>query len=157
MRIWSVRSTTLKFTLVLALSVVAVATLVIFVPSAADAAVASGISYSGVETNADRIAFISQFGWTVDETPVEEVEVTVPKEFDTVYAEYNEIQIAQGLNLSKYRGKSVAKYKYAVKNYENYDGDVYITLLVYKNKIIGGDLCSADANGFVCGFSGERS
>ncbi len=157
MRIWSVRSTTLKFTLVLVLSVIAVSALVIFVPSAGDAAVASGISYSNIDSNADRIAFISQFGWTVEQDPVEEVEVTIPKEFDNVYSEYNDIQLSQGLSLSKYRGKDVVRYTYTVTNYEDFDGTVYINLLVYKNKIIGGDICSADGNGFVCGFSGEKN
>jgi len=44
-----------------------------------------------------------------------------------------------------------------VKNHSDTESDVYINILVYKNKIVGGDLSSADADGFVTGFGGERS
>ncbi|MBQ8448815.1 MAG: DUF4830 domain-containing protein, partial [Clostridia bacterium] len=84
--------------------------------------------------------------------PIEEVEVSIPAEFDTVYIGYNDIQKAQGLNLAKYKGKEVVRYTYEVTNYEGYDGTVYINLLVYRNKVVGGDVCSADASGFIHGF-----
>ena len=150
------RSSTIKFALVLVLSVAAISTMLILVPSAESSAASAKISYSGVTSNSDRLSFISQFGWEVDETPVEEVSVSVPDDFDAAYKRYNEIQRSQGLDLSKYRGKEVVKYTYNVTNYKDADGAVYINLLVYKNKIVGGDISSADGNGFVYGFSGEN-
>ena len=48
--------------------------------------------------------------------------------------------------------KSVMLYTYSVKNYPGYEGEVHVNLLVYKNTVIGGDVCSADVNGFVHGF-----
>ena len=156
MRIWSMRSQSLKFALVLLLSVAALTTLVIVVPSAESSAADAGISYPDVYTSADRISFISKFGWEVDETPVEEVSLVLPREFDQSFKRYNEIQLSQGLDLSKYRGKEVVKYIYSVKNYSDYDGEVYLSLIVYKNKIVGGDISSADGNGFIYGFSGEK-
>lgn len=157
MRVLSVRSSTLKFALVLVLSLAAISTMMILVPSAESSAASAKISYSDVSTNADRLSFISQFGWEVDDDPVEQVSVSVPDDFDASYKRYNEIQLSQGLDLSKYRGKEVVKYTYNVKNYESADGAVYINLLVYKNKIVGGDISSADGNGFVYGFSGEKT
>ena len=150
------RSSTIKFALVLILSVAAISTMLILVPSAESSAASAKISYPDVTTNGDRIAFISQFGWEVDGEPVEEVSVSVPEDFDAAYKRYNEIQLSQGLDLSKYRGKEVVKYTYSVKNYKDSDGAVYINLLVLKNKIVGGDISSADGNGFVYGFSGEK-
>ncbi len=44
------------------------------------------------------------------------------------------------------------RYTYEITNYEGYEGTVYVNLLVYRNKIVGGDVCSADASGFIHGF-----
>ena len=153
MFITTIRSNTIKFICITVLSVLVVAALVIFVPTYESAAASTdSISYQKVYSNSDRIDFISQFGWTVNQTPIEEVEVTSPSEFDSVYVGYNDIQKAQGLNLSKYKGKEVVRYTYQVTKYEDYEGVVYINLLVYRNKIVGGDVCSADSAGFIHGF-----
>lgn len=153
MFIYTMRAQTIKFIAAVVLAIGAMITLVVLIPSYDVSASAKGISYSGIYSNSDRIAFISALGWKVEENPIEEVQVTVPKEFDTVYAGYNEMQKEQGLSLSPYRGKEVTRYTYKVKDYEGYDGDVYMNLLVYRGKIIGGDICSADSSGFVHGFS----
>lgn len=155
MHIWSMRSSTIKFALVLVLSVAALTSLIILVPSASSAASSSAVSYTDIKTDSDRIAFISGFGWTVDPKPVEEVEMKIPDEFDSVFEEYNKVQLSQGLSLEKYKGKEVVRYTYNVTNFKDYDGAVYINLLVYKNKIVGGDVSSADGKGFVYGFSGN--
>lgn len=158
MFVYSIRSATIKFICSIVLSVAVLITLVALIPTYADdAEPTSSISYSKIYENSDRINFISQFGWEVKETPVEEVEVTVPESFDKVYLGYNEMQKEQGLNLSKYKGKTVTRYTYEVTNYPDYDGTVYISLLVYKDKVIGGDVCSADVNGFVHGFEAPES
>ena len=105
----------------------------------------------------ERLAFIDQFGWKVKEDPVEIAEVIVPETFDEVYEKYNTLQIEQGLDLTPYQGKRVKRWTYEVTNYPDYDGTVYISLLVYKDKVIGGDVCSADVNGFVHGFEAPES
>jgi hypothetical protein len=146
------RINTLKLIGITALSMLVVAALVIFVPSYESTVASSGINYAKVYSNSDRINFISQFGWEVNQTPVEEVDVSIPSEFDTVYVGYNDIQKSQGLNLAKYKGKEVVRYTYEITNYEGCDGTVYVNLLVYRNKIVGGDVCSADPEGFIHGF-----
>ena len=84
--------------------------------------------------------------------PVEVKTVTIPSEFDKVFAAYNELQKEQGLNLSKFKNKEVTRYTFSVTNYPDYDGTVYANVLVYRNRVIGGDVCSADVNGFIHGF-----
>ena len=79
--------------------------------------------------------------------------VTIPREFDKVFAAYNEMQRGQGLDLSTYSGKTVERYTYTVTNYENYEGTVLANLLIYRGRVIGGDICSADTAGFVHGFN----
>lgn len=132
-------------------------TLIAFIPVAAvdDSVGASGkvdIDYSGIKTNEDRIKFLGQFGWVVKPEAVESIEVTIPAEFDKIFTAYNEIQKRQGLDLSKYKKKNVQRYTYEITNYEGYDGTVYANILVYRNKVIGGDVCSADVKGFMHGF-----
>ena len=147
----TLRANTLKLIGITALSFMIVAALVIFVPTYESTA-AGGVSYDKVYSNSDRVEFISGFGWQVEQTPVEEVTVSIPAEFDTVYLGDNDIQKAQGLNLARYKGKEVVRYTYEVTNYEGYDGKVYVNLLVYRNKVVGGDVCSADSSGFIHGF-----
>ena len=150
----------IKFVCAIALSLVVLISLVALIPSydaKEGATVSSDISYVKIYENSDRIAFIEQFGWKVTETPLETVEVCVPETFDNVYLGYNEMQKEQGLNLAKYKGKTVTRYTYKVENYPDYDGTVYVSLLIYKNKVVGGDVCSADVNGFVHGFEAPEA
>lgn len=77
-------------------------------------------------------------------------EVRIPKEFNEVYQQYNAIQTSQGFDLTKYQGKNVMQYVYLVENYPEENSDpVYATLLLYKNKLIGGDLSRGGAEGFL--------
>ena len=60
---------------------------------------------------------------------------------------------AQGLDLSGYVRKNVKRYTYTVENYKNQDITVYANVIVYRHRVIGGDICSAEiTNGFVQGF-----
>ncbi|MBE6550601.1 MAG: DUF4830 domain-containing protein [Ruminococcaceae bacterium] len=112
--------------------------------------------FSGIKTGADRISFLQSYGWNVEEEAFEVAQVVIPNEFDSVYSRYNELQKGEGLDLSKYKGKTVKRYTYIVKNYD-YNGTVYANILVYKDKVIGGDICSADSNGFIHGLTRENS
>ena len=56
------------------------------------------------------------------------------------------------MDLSKYKKKTVTRYTFVVTDYEGYEGTVYANVLVYRNRVIGGDICSADVNGFIHGF-----
>ena len=156
MFIYSLRARTLKFFAVICVALTAVITLIAFVPAyGADSEAVSKdmeIDYTGVKTNEDRIEFLRQFGWEVASEPKETAEVTIPAEFDKIFTGYNEIQKRQGLDLSDYKKKKVMRYTYEVTNYAGADGVVYANILVYRNRVIGGDICSADVSGFIHGF-----
>ena len=102
-------------------------------------------------THQERMAFISQFGWEVDEEPIEIKEVIIPTEFDDTYSAYNEIQKEQGLDLTEYAGVRAKRWTYTVKNYEGYEGKdcIHINILVYDDIVIGGDVCSVELDGFM--------
>ena len=54
--------------------------------------------------------------------------------------------------MSKYKNKQIMRYTFTVTNYPSYEETVYANVLVYRNRVIGGDICSADVSGFVHGF-----
>lgn len=149
MFIFSVRASTIKLCALIALTLV----LLVGIGSLADGeailASASGdIQYGGMKTNEDRVAFIESFGILVADAPVEEKTFTVPENFDRIVSGYNELQKRQGLDISRYAKKKVTRYTYKVENYDH-DGEVYVNLFVFKNKIIACDICSAEQGGFV--------
>ena len=71
---------------------------------------------TGLNVNAstaeERIAYLSQFGWQVDEDPVEVSEIIIPETFDETYTNYNELQKSQGFDLSLYAAKRVKRWIY---------------------------------------------
>jgi hypothetical protein len=159
MFVYSLRASTLKFFAVVCVALTALITMITFIPSYDGGElgyITTGkeekINYDKIKTEEDRVGFLSQFGWSVKGAPIEVAEITVPSEFDKIFTGYNEIQKRQGLDLSKYKNKTVTRYTYEITNYEGAEGKVYANILVYRNKVIGGDICSADTNGFIHGF-----
>ncbi|MBE6624214.1 MAG: DUF4830 domain-containing protein [Ruminococcaceae bacterium] len=155
MFVYSFKASTLKFFGVIGISVVLLIALVFLIPTYSKDTTAEialfneNISFDKVKGASDVRDFLSQYGWKVEEAPVEECEITIPKEFDKVMTSYNEIQKQQGLDLSKYAKKSAKRYTYKVTNYPEYNGTVYANVIVYRDKVIAGDICSADARGFI--------
>ncbi len=179
MFIYSMRASTIKFFGIVCVALAALVALIAFVPAYAsgnsgtvnngatggvqvgvseeNTAEAVSIKYEKVRSADDAAGFLSQFGWVVDAGSAETVTVTIPAEFDKIFAGYNEMQKAQGLDLSKYKKKEVTRYTFKVTNYGEYEGKaytrpVYANVLVYRNRVIGGDICSADVSGFIHGF-----
>ena len=114
----------------------------------------SGISLKASDA-AERVSFLSQFGWEFDEDPVEICEVIIPTEFDKTYEEYNAIQREQDFDLEKYKGKRVKRYTYEIKNYPDYSADsgfIRANILVFEGLVIGGDVSSLEPNGFQQGL-----
>ncbi len=153
----SVKSSTLK-------TIAVVATVAVFatigglyaVNKSQSAPVSSmnGITFKA-ETAQERLSFLSQFGWEVEEEPVEVKEVVIPQEFDDVYNQYNTIQKEQKLDLEKFKGARVKCWSYSVKNYpgyENSDGVIRANLLVFDGVVIGGDISSTELSGFMHTF-----
>jgi hypothetical protein len=159
MFICSVRAGTLRFFAVVGVALLVLTALVLLIPTMEPVAATGSegveearISYENVRSNEERIAFLKQFGWEVEPTPAESTTVGIPREFDKVFAAYNEIQRKQGLDLSPYSGKTVERHTYVVKNYAESDGPVLVNLLISHGRVIGGDVCAADNAGFIHGF-----
>ena len=158
MFVYSVKASSVRFFAAMMLSVAALLTLILQIPSyePVSAEAGSTIRYDKVSDEASRRSFLSNLGWSVEGDPIEVREVAVPADFDAVFLEYNNLQKMQGLDLSKYKRKYVTRYTYKITNYPDYEGDVYANLIVYRNRIVGGDICSADPSGFVATFDNQK-
>lgn len=167
MFVYSFKASTVRILGVVCVALVGLIALVAFVPTyvtagSPDTSVGQvssqtvSVKYDKIKTEQDVANFLAQFGWQVEGKAIEVKTVTVPTEFDKVYAGYNQIQLAQGLDLTRYKGKEVTRYTFKVTNYEGHEGTVYANVLVWRKKVIGGDICSAEiTNGFVQGFEKE--
>ena len=105
-----------------------------------------------VGSNDARVEFLKGFGWDVTTSPVESGQVKVPQNASQIFERYNALQKSQGYDLTEYAGKTVMRYVYEVKNYPGATEPVYATVLVYKDKIIGGDITDTSAKGKIQGF-----
>ena len=161
MFIWSCKASSLKFFGFLLLFTIALTATVFLIPVQGAQVIhpvylAVDATFTGAGDNEGRIAILSQFGWEVEAEPRDTAKVTIPSEFDKIFSAYNNIQLAQGLDLAPYRGKEVTRYTYRVQNYPGYEGTVYANLFVHKSRVIGGDICSADIGGFLHGLSAPQ-
>lgn len=166
MFIWTIKAHKIRFLLAMTIAVSAIALTALLFPGTVhdyvypEEALPTVLTvpqkdFRGISDNEARIAFLARYGWEVEAEPEEIREVTVPEKFDAVYESYNQMQLSEGLDLKKVAGKQIKRYTYVVTNAE-YDGTVYANLLIYKDKVVGGDVCSARLDGFVHGLSREN-
>ena len=107
---------------------------------------------AAISSNDARVQFLKDFGWDVTTSPVESGQVKIPAETSQVFDRYNALQKSQGYDLSQFAGKQVMRYVYKINNFPGATEPVYATVLVYKNKIIGGDVTDTAAKGQIRGF-----
>jgi hypothetical protein len=153
MFIYSVRASTLRFFAILAVTVcVLIGVMAVSGADSVSAMSDGAYRFADISTKEDRLEFLSQFGIRVAADSETEEGFTMPNQLDRVLLSYNEIQKAQGLDLAKYKKKTVTRYTYEVTNYPDYKGTVHANVIVYRNRVIGGDICTADMDGFIHGF-----
>lgn len=107
------------------------------------------------ENAEERAAFLAQFGWEIDEEPVEVREIIIPEDFDKGYKDYSELNKKNGFDLEVYKGERVKMWVYDILNYPGFEGRhgvVQATILVFDGRVIGGDVSSLEQNGFTAGF-----
>ena len=150
MFIYSIRATTVRFLLLtLALAILACGLAISGATDSVSAvSLATEIDYDGVKTKEKRIEFMRDFGIEVDESSEQEQAFRMPDSFDRVIAGYNQLQLKQGLDLSKYRNKKVTRYSYKVTNYKG-EGDVIANLFIHRGRIVACDISSLTPEGFV--------
>ncbi len=135
------------------LGIAAVAALaVLLIGGGGDEKTTETISTTGITGNDDRLGYIASLGWSVEETPMETIEVVVPQEDDPVFERYNQLQESQGFDLGRLSGKKVKKITYKVLNHPSGQDDVLLTIYTYKKEIVGGDVSLPGEDGFMHGL-----
>ena len=109
-------------------------------------AVAVSAEVKHVKTNDDRLAYLNGLGWQVSPQPIATEELLIPETFDDSYAGYLKLQSDQGFDLTQYCGKRVKRYTYQLTNYPTQTEPVQIALLIYKNRVVGGQIQSSSGS-----------
>ena len=143
--------------LIAAAAVMAAAVLLLFLGGGESEPTASMSTAPAADTNDARVKFLTELGWDVTFSPTEATEIRIPKAGDPIFDRYNELQKSQGCDLNRYAGKKVMRYVYRINDYPGAREPVYATLLVYKDKIIGGDITDTTPGGKVQGLTGKPS
>ncbi len=94
--------------------------------------------------------FLRRYGWEVTIKAVEKADVIIPKPFDRVYENYNELQLKAGLDLRPYMGMRGVRYTYIVENYPRDVGeDVRANVICIDGKPVAGDIMTVSLQGFM--------
>lgn len=110
---------------------------------------AAGNAVSNASTNAQRLEFINNAGYEVLSNEPEAKQIIIPEAFSDVYKNYNKLQQSAGYDLSYYKGCDAVIYTYSIKTPDGYDGDCVFNMIVYNDRVVGGDVSSSALGGFM--------
>lgn len=154
MYVVSVKLNSKKLLSAIAVMCIAVAIICVSFPKKSSDVLTSKVNNSA-KTIEQHIDFLNAYGYNITEKPIQIQEIIIPQEFSADYEKYNDYQKLSGFDLAKFKGYRAKKYTYKVLNYQDSTDEVVANLLIYNNKIIGGDVCSTTLGGFVHGFIKE--
>ena len=102
-------------------------------------------------TNAQRVEYINSLGVKLLSDDYRSKTVVIPKEFDSVYNNYNKLQLTANLDLTAYKGKKVTVYTYDCAN------ETVVNLMIYKDRLIGGDIAETRFRGSMKPLKGDTN
>lgn len=104
----------------------------------------------------DRKAFAKSIGYSVSADSETVRNIVIPAVFGNVYENYNALQKECGFDLSLYKGEEAVQYTYNITDYTDESGNtlenIRMNLIVSNGKIVGGDISSAELDGFMTGL-----
>ena len=109
----------------------------------------AGFNGVSVKSPEDLTAFLTTIGYECNITTLTVQSAVLPEQFDDTFIAYNSIQLQQNCDLSQYAGKEVTVYTVDILNYPTETEGVLATVIVYKNRVIGGDIHAAAMDGFM--------
>ena len=108
-----------------------------------------GFSNTKIRSTDDLSAFLLSLGWECDTSRLTEQSTVLPRQFDETFIAYNAIQLKQNCDLTHYAGKEVTVFTVPILNYTDSNESVLATVIVYRGKVIGGDIHAAAMDGFI--------
>lgn len=107
-------------------------------------------------TLGDRTDYAKSLGYSISADSESIRNIVIPAVFGNVYENYNTLQKECGFDLSLYKGEYAVQYTYTISNYTDDSGNtldnIIMNIIVCDGKIIGGDICSAELDGFMTGL-----
>ena len=104
-------------------------------------------------TDADRISYLNSLGWEAEAEPIETLDLKLPEDLLTSWADYVALQDAQSLPFGSYAGQTVQRYTYRITNYPSVPNGVQANLYLCNDEIIGGDIIATGKKGFQAGLT----
>lgn len=101
-----------------------------------------------LESNADRVAYLEEWGWEVEPEPLETFQLLLGETLEEPWLSYNVLQRSQGFDLEPFLGKHLSRSTYAVTNYPGGREGVQVNLYVCEGVPVAGDVFCAGADGF---------
>ncbi len=105
-------------------------------------------------TDAQVEAFVEQF-YEVEELYSLQ-EAYVPIEFNEKYTRYNDLQKKQGFDLEPYKGEKCKLYMYSLSDFPMEDEKSYMSVMVYRERVIGADISTLVAGAGCYTINGEQ-
>ena len=98
-----------------------------------------------------RVRYLASLGWEAEAESETVQQIVIPREFNAVYAKYNELQKSQGFDLSDYCGMDAELYTYRLRNHPSGE-EAFAQLILFSGEVIGGDVHSTALGGFMHGI-----
>ena len=105
------------------------------------------------ETNEQRLAYLTSLGWVVNDQPIETLSITLGETLEEPYLSYNDLQLSQGFDLTRYCGQTLSRYTYVVTNYPDASLPCQADLYVCGGVLAAGDIVCTGENGFMAGLA----
>ena len=109
-----------------------------------------------IESAQDIQTWFTGYGLEVDGASITADKVKIPRKWDDSFSAFNEVVAQSGLDLSRYKGKTVEKWQALIPSASNGQESCYGVLLVYKKKPVGAYLL-AKPSGVVTGLGDAQA
>ena len=109
-----------------------------------------------IESAQDIQTWFTGYGIEVDGASISADKVKIPRKWDDSFSAFNEVVAQSGLDLSRYKGKTVEKWQALIPAASSGEETRYGVLLVYKKKPVGAYLL-AKPSGTVTGLKDAQS
>ena len=117
---------------------------------------AAGAGSAKIETAQDIQTWFAGYGIEVDGASITADKVKIPRKWDDSFSAFNTVVGQSGLDLERYKGKTVEKWQALVPAASNGEESCYGVLLVYKKKPVGAYLLSKPS-GLVTGLGDAQA
>ena len=107
-------------------------------------------------TDAERAAFLREYGWEINENALETLDLVLPLSLEEAWADYVSMQNDQQLPFAHFGGQAVRRYTYSLTNYPDTPQGAQVNLYQCGQEIIGADIIVLGENGRQCGLLNKK-